>query len=185
VGPHSSAVALGAARHVRQRPFGAVDDVWLRTEYAVDGTGSIDPEITASERAYPLVIEIAELGIEERFMRPSDVAAFPVGLVEPWSAEVPGLYEARVSSPGETLSLRPGFRRTRIDGDVLSVNSRQVIFRGVNRHEVHPVVGRMFDEQHARHDMITMKRAGINAIRTSTIHRIHAYLILPTNSASG
>ena len=41
------------------RPFGAVDDVWLRTEYAPDGTGSIDPEIIASERAFPLVIEIA------------------------------------------------------------------------------------------------------------------------------
>ena len=60
-----------------------------------------------------------------------------------------------------------GFRRVRIDGDVLSVNSKQVIFRGVNRHEVHPVRGRMFDEQYARADLIMMKRAGINAIRTS------------------
>jgi beta-galactosidase len=149
------------------RPPAAVDDVWLRTEYATDGTGSIDPEIIGSERAYPLVIEIAELGIEQRFMRPSDVAAFPVGLVEPWSAEVPRLYEARVSSPGEALDLQLGFRRVQIDGDVLSVNSRQVIFRGVNRHEVHPVKGRMFDEQYARADLIMMKRAGVNAIRTS------------------
>ena len=152
---------------VLSRPYGAVEDVWLRTDYAADGTGSIHPEIIASEQAYPLVIEIAELGIEQRFMRPGDVAAFSVGQLEPWSAEVPRLYEARVSSPGETLSLRLGFRRVRIDSDVLSVNSKPVIFRGVNRHEVHPVRGRMFDEQYARDDLIMMKRAGINAIRTS------------------
>ena len=149
------------------RPPGAVDDVWLRAEYAPDGTGSIDPEIISSERAFPLVIKIAELDVERRFDRPSDIGAFSVGKVEPWSAEVPRLYETRVSSPDETLALRLGFRRVEIDGDILSVNGTQVIFHGVNRHETHPVRGRMFDEQYARADMIMMKRAGINAIRTS------------------
>ena len=149
------------------RPLGAVDDVWLRTEYAADGTGSIEPEILASDRAYPLVIRIPELGVEQRFAHPGAVGVFSVGQVEPWSAEVPKLYEASVSSAGETLSLRLGFRRVQIDGDVLSVNGRQVIFRGVNRHEVHPVRGRMFDAQYARADLIMMKRAGVNAIRTS------------------
>ena len=149
------------------RPQGAVDDVWLRAEYAPDGTASIDPEIISSDRAFPLVIKIAELGVERRFDRPSDIGAFSVGKVEPWSAEVPRLYEARVSSPDETLTVRVGFRRVEIDGDILRVNGTQVIFHGVNRHETHPVRGRMFDEQYARADMIMMKRAGINAIRTS------------------
>ena len=55
----------------------------------------------------------------------------------------------------------------RIAGDQLLVNGRQLIFRGMNRHETHPVRGRMFDEDHARADLIKMKRAGVNAIRTS------------------
>ena len=55
----------------------------------------------------------------------------------------------------------------RIDGDLLLVNGAQVIFRGMNRHETHPVRGRVFDEEHARADLIMMKRAGVNAIRTS------------------
>ena len=48
--------SMVAARHLSRRhgaepPVRAVDDVWLRTEYAADGTGSIhDPEIIASER---------------------------------------------------------------------------------------------------------------------------------------
>jgi beta-galactosidase len=152
---------------VLSRPYGAVEDVWLRTEYAADGMGSIDPEIIASELAFPIVIQIPELGVERQFTHPGEIGAFSVGQVEPWSAEVPRLYEARVSSVGETLSLRLGFRRIQIDGDVLSVNGRQLIFRGVNRHETHPVLGRMFDEEYARADLIMMKRAGINAIRTS------------------
>jgi beta-galactosidase len=149
------------------RPYGSVEDVWLRTAYAADGTGSIDPEIIASELAFPITIQIPELGVEQRFPRPGEVGAFSVGRVEPWSAEAPRLYDARVSSVGETLNLRLGFRRVQIDGDVLSVNGRQVIFRGVNRHEVHPLKGRMFDEEYARADLIMMKQGGVNAIRTS------------------
>jgi beta-galactosidase len=152
---------------VLSRPYGSVDDLWLRTEYAPDGTGSVAPQIAAPEHAFPIEIHIPELGVHQRFPRPSDVAAFSVGQVEPWSAEVPKLYEVGVSSAGETLSLRLGFRRVEIDGDILRVNGRQVIFRGVNRHETHPVRGRMFDEQYARADLIMMKRAGVNAIRTS------------------
>ena len=152
---------------VLSRPYGAVDDLWLRTEYAVDGTGSIDPVIIAAEQAFPIEIQIPDLGVQQRFVRSSDLGAFSVGKVEPWSAEAPRLYEARVSSAGETLSLRLGFRRVEITGDILRVNGRQVIFRGVNRHEIHPVYGRMFDEAYARSDLIMMKRAGVNAIRTS------------------
>jgi len=152
---------------VLSRPYGAVDDLWLRTEYGVDGTGSIDPVIIAAEQAFPIEIQIPDLGVQQRFASSSDLEAFSVSKVEPWSAEAPRLYEAHVSSAGETLSLRLGFRRVEITGDILRVNGRQVIFRGVNRHEIHPVYGRMFDEAYARSDLIMMKRAGVNAIRTS------------------
>jgi beta-galactosidase len=152
---------------VLNRPYGSVDDLWLRTAYALDGTGSIDPEIIAPEPAFPIEIRIPELGVQQRFVHPSDVAALSVGPVEPWSAEVPRLYEARVRSAGEMLSLRLGFRRVEIDGDILRVNGSQVIFRGVNRHEINPLKGRMFDAEYARADLITMKQAGVNAIRTS------------------
>ena len=68
---------------------------------------------------------------------------------------------------------------------IFSVNGTQVIFHGVNRHETHPVQGRMFDEQYARADMIMMKRAGSMRSAPATIRRIRAYLILLTSSASG
>ena len=148
------------------RPRGSLDDVWLRTGYH-DGTGSLDPQIVAEDAAFPVTVEIEELGVRRHFASAADVAEFSVGRVEPWSAEVPRLYDARVRSAGETARLRLGFRTVRIDGDQLQVNGRQVIFRGMNRHETHPDRGRVFDADHARADLIRMKQANVNAIRTS------------------
>ena len=37
----------------------------------------------------------------------------------------------------------------------------------MNRHETHPDRGRVFDEAHARADLVRMKRHNVNAIRTS------------------
>ena len=145
------------------RPRDGLDDVWLRTGWA-DGRGTVDPEITGG---FPVTIAIPELGIERRFDSAVDVTAFDVGRVEPWTAETPRLYDTTVSSTGETVSLRLGFRTVAIDGERFTVNGRAVTFRGMNRHETHAERGRVFDEAHARADLLAMKRSGVNAIRTS------------------
>jgi len=149
------------------RPAGALEDVWLRTAYADEGLGMITPEIIAPESAYPVTIEIPELGVAQEFTDQAQVGTFAVGSVEPWSAEEPRLYDARVRATGETVTLRLGFRTVRIDGDQFTVNGKRLVFRGMNRHETHPVRGRVFDHDHARADLIVMKQAGVNAIRTS------------------
>ncbi len=125
------------------------------------------PEITADAAAYPVTVEIPELGVRREFADPEAVAAFAVGPVEPWSAEVPRLYPAEVRSAGETVRLRLGFRTVRIAGDQLLVNGRKVVFRGMNRHETHPDRGRVFDAEHARADLVLMKQHNVNAIRAS------------------
>ena len=149
------------------RPVGALDDVWARTGYDhVAGTGEIDLDIAASPSAWPVTLTVPELGVEVRWDSPSDVTPVRVP-AEPWTAETPRLYDAQVSSPGETVSLRLGFRTVRIDGSRFTVNGQRIVMRGVNRHETHPVRGRVFDEAHARADMALMKRHNINAIRTA------------------
>src|SRR4029453_11501121 len=125
-------------------------------------TGSVQPEIVAEDTAFPVTIEIDDLGISRSFESPDEVAGFSVGPVDPWSAEAPRLYQTLVRSAGDTVRLRLGFRTVRIDGDQLTVNGRQVIFRGMNRHETHPDRGRIFDADHARADLVMMKQAGVN-----------------------
>ena len=148
------------------RPWGGLDDVWLRTGYA-DGVGSLVPEIVAEPDAYPVTLRIPEVGVEAVWASPSEVTTVRIDGVEPWSAELPRLYDATVSSAGETVSLRLGFRSVAIEGDRFLINGAKVVFHGVNRHETHPDRGRVFDEAWARDDLALMKRFNVNAIRTS------------------
>ncbi|WP_146856331.1 glycoside hydrolase family 2 TIM barrel-domain containing protein [Frigoribacterium faeni] len=156
------------------RPVGGLDDVWLRSEWhgtagETAGGATIVAEITAGPAAWPVTLAVPELGVDVTFESPADVAPIELIDVEPWSAETPRLYEATVTSAGgaETISQRLGFRTVRIVGDLFEVNGRRVVFHGVNRHEVHPDQGRVFDEDFARRDLELMKRFNVNAIRTS------------------
>ncbi|MEV5905103.1 glycoside hydrolase family 2 TIM barrel-domain containing protein [Streptomyces sp. NPDC052127] len=148
------------------RPVGGLEDVWLRTGFA-DGHGRVDAEINAEPTAYPVTLRIPELGIERTWSDPAEVTPFDIADVQPWSAERPRLYDVTVSTAAETVTLRAGFRTVEIRGDRFLVNGRRVVFHGVNRHETHPLRGRVFDEEHAREDLARMKRFNVNAIRTS------------------
>ena len=152
---------------LQARPVGGIEDVWLRAGVEPDGSGLVAAELTAADESYPITLRIPELGVDVEWSSPADVAPVRVDTVEPWSAEVPRLYAATVSSAAETLSLRLGFRTVRIDGDRFLVNGERVVFHGVNRHETHPDRGRVFDEEWAREDLALMKRFNVNAIRTS------------------
>lgn len=148
------------------RPAAGLEDVWLRTGFA-DGHGTLEPEVTAPAGAFPVTLRIPELGVEAVWATPAEVAPVSVGRVDPWTAESPRLYDATVASRDETVSLRLGFRTVEIRGDRFLVNGRRVVFHGMNRHETHPERGRVFDEEHARADLMRMKQFNVNAIRTS------------------
>ena len=97
-------------------------------------------------------------------MAAGETASVPV---EAWSAEAPRLYRGTLRSPGETIELAIGFRRIEIVDGVFIVNGRPVTFRGVNRHEHHPDTGRTLDRATMLQDILMMKRANIDAVRTS------------------
>ncbi len=104
--------------------------------------------------------------------------------VLPWSAELPVLYPLTVTlrSPAgeavEEVVLRIGFRRVEIVGLDLLVNRRRVFIRGVNRHDFDPVTGRVISARSMREDLVTMKRFGFNAVRTSHYPNDPAFLDL-------
>lgn len=150
------------------RPAGRVDDAWLRGDYdPATGEGALIAEVRAPEAAWPITIRIPALGIEASADSPEDLGPIPVGPVDPWSPDAPTLYEAEVIGRGETVRLPVGFRRVEIVGHEWRVNGRKLRLRGVNRHEYHPQLGRVFDEEDAWAQLLLMKRHNINAIRTS------------------
>ena len=89
-----------------------------------------------------------------------------------WSAEDPQLYslELHLLSGQAVLCkkrVRVGFRRIDIHGNVLKINGRRVILKGVNRHDFDPDHGWAVPRERYYEDLYLMKRANINAIRTS------------------
>ncbi|WP_239525862.1 glycoside hydrolase family 2 TIM barrel-domain containing protein [Microbacterium sp. B35-30] len=139
------------------RPAGAIDDHFVHADYdAATGVGTL--RVDASTDA---VVEIPELGIR---MSAGETATVDV---EPWSADRPRLYRGTLRSSGETIELAVGFRRVEIVDGVFTVNGRPVTFRGVNRHEHHPDTGRALDRDTMIQDIVMMKRANIDAVRTS------------------
>ncbi|MDT0143363.1 glycoside hydrolase family 2 TIM barrel-domain containing protein [Microbacterium sp. PRC9] len=142
---------------LRARPAGAIDDHFVHADYdAATGIGTL--RVDASTRA---VVEIPELGIR---VPAGETVTAPV---EPWSAERPRLYRGTLRSRGETVELAVGFRHVEVVDGVFTVNGRPVTFRGVNRHEHHPDTGRTLDRDTMIHDIVLMKRANIDAVRTS------------------
>lgn len=89
-----------------------------------------------------------------------------------WSAEEPNLYKLALvlKSGRKVLSakcIRIGFRVIEIKGNVLCVNGKRVVIKGVNRHDFDPDNGWAVPLERYYQDLHLMKQANINAIRTS------------------
>ena len=90
-----------------------------------------------------------------------------------WTAETPKLYKLHLTLMNEKgevvqqIEQRVGFRIVEIKNGQMLVNGAPIRFRGVNRHEHHPVNARVMDEQTMLQDILLMKQANINAVRTS------------------
>ena len=92
--------------------------------------------------------------------------------VTAWTAETPVLYTLVLtlkdkSGVIEYKSLKVGFRTVEIKKGNLLVNGVPVMFRGVNRHEFHPDLGRALTLDVMEEDLRLLKQYNFNAIRTS------------------
>ena len=94
------------------------------------------------------------------------------GTVQPWSAEIPALYDVLVtlSEPGgrkiEAIPLHTGFREVKIEGGQLLVNGQPVLIKGANRHEMDPDGGYVVSEERMIEDIRILKENNFNAVRT-------------------
>ena len=90
-----------------------------------------------------------------------------------WDAEKPHLYTVRVvqkDAEGHeemAFSTKHGFRYIEIKNSLMYINGEKVLFKGVNRHDTHPIYGRAVPTESMLEDVLLMKRNNINTIRTS------------------
>ena len=98
--------------------------------------------------------------------------SFTLKGLQPWTAETPNLYTVRViqSENGReemAFSTKYGFREIEVRGPLVYINGQRVFFKGVNRHDTHPVYGRAVTTESMLRDVLLMKQNNINTIRTS------------------
>jgi len=98
--------------------------------------------------------------------------SFRVRDPQKWTAETPRLYTTVLTLQAgpatvETLSARTGFREVAIKGRLFTVNGVPIKLKGVNRHENWPDDGHAVTEAQMIKDIVLIKQANCNHVRTS------------------
>lgn len=91
----------------------------------------------------------------------------PIKSPHKWTAETPYLYQVTLTVSDCSVAQRVGFRKTELKQGLFLINGNPIVFRGVNRHEHHPIHGRAVPFEFLKRDLLLMKEHNINAIRTS------------------
>jgi beta-galactosidase len=89
-----------------------------------------------------------------------------------WTAETPWLYnlELTLKSDGKEIQRihqKIGIRQVTIENGIFRLNGQAVKLRGVDHHDINPEVGRALTDEMILNDLLLMKRANVNFIRTS------------------
>ena len=93
--------------------------------------------------------------------------------VQAWNHENPQLYTVTISliAPDgravEHSAVRVGFRRVEMADRALLINGKQVMVKGVNRHEWDEYSGKVISRASMVRDIETLKQHNFNAVRTS------------------
>jgi len=158
-----------------------IDDIRLDATLSDGRThGILDAELTLSPAAKGGAVEIVlsdrtgkELARERAKIAAQSLRlTLDAGAVNPWSAELPELYDVRITleDPSgrmlETVPLHAGFRDVKIEGGQLLVNGRPILIKGVNRHEMDPDGGYIVSEARMIEDIRILKANNFNAVRT-------------------
>ncbi|MFD1392137.1 glycoside hydrolase family 2 TIM barrel-domain containing protein [Lacticaseibacillus jixianensis] len=100
---------------------------------------------------------------------PTGTTTIPISAPREWTDETPNLYTLVVAddAAGALVPMRFGLRQVEMIDDQICLNGEPVLFNGVNRHEFNPETGRALTQEYILSEVTQIKRAGINAIRTS------------------
>ncbi|KAJ6030977.1 Glycoside hydrolase family 2 N-terminal, partial [Penicillium herquei] len=89
-----------------------------------------------------------------------------------WTAEAPHLYNVEINLVSsncisQTIQHKLGFRQVELRNGNITVNGKDILFRGVNHHDFHPLKGRAVPLEFLKSDLLLMKQHNVNAVRCS------------------
>ncbi|KAK1779493.1 glycosyl hydrolases family 2, TIM barrel domain-containing protein [Copromyces sp. CBS 386.78] len=169
--------------HLLYFPQSRIEDWFLRTDLDSEYKhGTLIAEIdirTASQSTVQVVVfnhsqdvvgRARDLGVGSR----KAILKIPINDADKWTAESPNLYTVTIRLTINTCALathtveqRVGFRKVELKNGLICVNGQPIRFRGVNRHDHHPLFGRAVPLDFIKKDLLLMKTHNINALRCS------------------
>ena len=144
----------------------AVDDSYTKGVLSISVKGAGKGTVSVCLTGFGLKLQ-QEHALEDTF-----TICFPEKEVALWSAEEPNLYSLMLTVTNENgavtevIPQKVGFRRFEMINNMMCINGKRIVFKGVNRHEFSSTKGRAIGYEEALTDVITMKQNNINAIRT-------------------
>lgn len=134
--------------------------------------------ILQSEKPIASLSPILSMGAGMSYKRMrsiSESAGFELKVkdVIPWSFDKPTLYHVVFTlldhdkMEVDFEGCRIGFRRIGIENNIIKLNGKRIVFRGVNRHEHAFSTGRTVSRAHMIREIKLMKQLNFNAVRTS------------------
>jgi beta-galactosidase len=163
-------IKAGLADDYQTGTFQLETNIANRSEQASDAKISVT---LTSPDGKSFVSPVVSAAVPAKGENASSIRIDGIGKVMPWSAEKPDLYRYHIvlsDGAGKEIANyagKTGFRRNEIkDGQFLH-NGKPVLIKGVNRHDHNPVTGHYVTRENIRADLLQMKRANINAVRTS------------------
>ncbi len=99
----------------------------------------------------------------------SNTECFDIEIQNPllWNDEKPYVYTLFITVEDEIIPFQLALRKIEIKDKKLLINNKAIKLKGINRHDSSPDTGYAVDIQHMTRDLLMMKRANVNAIRTS------------------
>jgi len=165
--------------YLLKRPKEHITNVNFETNFCeIDSTGSITVTLSATGSLNAEVELIDDKGtslfcMECSVQKNKFTFTEELSSIQGWNAEKPHLYHLLVKDIDnkkqikEIIPFQVGFRSLVIKNGVLRWNSRKILMKGVNRHEFNAFSGRAVTYEQTKNELLMIKRAGINAVRTS------------------
>lgn len=93
-----------------------------------------------------------------------------------WDVGKPELYKVKIETESDDIIEQIGFRKIEIKEDKFYLNGKNIVFKGVNRHEEHPDWGFAVPANINKRDIDIIKDLGCNIVRGSHYPNSHTFL---------
>ena len=157
--------------YILKRPEKHITDYFIKTAFNKN-----DGILTfKNESEVDICIEFAR---RKAFIKAGKSVEILVKNVKKWMAGSPNLYPLTISSQGEVIYEKVGFREVSIEGKVFKINGQAIKLKGVNRHDFNCDTGATVTLKNIVLDLRLMQQLNVNAIRTSHYPNMPEFYLL-------